>query len=98
MPILKNPRHEKFAQNIAKGMSAAEAYKKAGYKPNDGSAGRLHRKAQVKGRVAELQNRAAEKTGYTIVKATTELEEARQLAATEKNPAAMVRRRWARPR
>ncbi len=90
MPVLKNARHERFAQNKAKGMSATEAYEKAGYKRNDGSAGRLHRNAQVKGRIAELQNRAAEKTGYTIVKATAELEEARQLAATEKNPAAMV--------
>ncbi len=90
MAILQNARHERFAQNVAKGMSASEAYEKAGYKRNDGSAGRLHRNAQVKARVAKLQNRAAEKTGYTIVKATEELEEARQLAATEKNPAAMV--------
>ncbi len=39
MPVLKNARHERFAQNVAKGMSAAEAYEKAGYKRNDGSAG-----------------------------------------------------------
>ncbi len=37
MPVLKNSRHERFAQNVAKGMSATEAYEKAGYKPNDGS-------------------------------------------------------------
>ncbi len=74
MPVLKNARHERFAQNVAKGMSAAKAYEKAGYKRNDGSAGRLHRNAQVKERIAELQNRAAEKTGYTIVKATAELD------------------------
>ncbi len=59
MPVLKNTRHERFAQNVAKGMSATEAYEKAGYKRNDGSAGRLHRNAQVKERIAELQNRAA---------------------------------------
>ncbi len=28
MAILKNARHEKFAQNLAKGMSATEAYAK----------------------------------------------------------------------
>lgn len=39
MPILRNTRHEAFAQNLAKGMSAAAAYRKAGYKANDGSAG-----------------------------------------------------------
>ena len=53
MPVLKNARHERFAQNIAKGMNAAKAYEKAGYKRNDGSAGRLHRNAQVKGRIAD---------------------------------------------
>ncbi len=90
MPVLKNARHEKFAQNLSKGMSATEAYEKAGYKPNDQNAARLTRNDEVRARIAELQNRAAEKTGYTIVKATAELEEARQLAATEKNPAAMV--------
>ncbi len=90
MPVLKNARHEKFAQNLAKGMSATEAYEKAGYKANGPNAGRMTKNDEIVERVAELQNRAAEKTGYTIVKATAELEEARQLAATEKNPAAMV--------
>ncbi len=37
MGILPNARHERFAQNVVKGMSATEAYEKAGYKPNDGS-------------------------------------------------------------
>ena len=30
MPILRNPRHEAFAQNLAKGMTATKAYEKAG--------------------------------------------------------------------
>ncbi len=59
MPVLKNARHESFAQNLTKGMSAAAAYEKAGYKPNDGSAGRLHRNAQVQARRAELQGSTA---------------------------------------
>ncbi len=59
MLVLKNARHERFAQNLAKGMSAGQAYEKAGYKRNDGSAGRLHRNAQVQGRIAELQGSAA---------------------------------------
>ena len=90
MPVLKNARHEWFAQNLAKGMSATVAYEKAGYKPNGPNAGRMTKNDEIVERIAELQNRAAEKTGYTIVKATAELEEARELAATEKNPAAMV--------
>ena len=59
MGILPNARHERFAQNVVKGMSATEAYEKAGYKRNDGSAGRLHRNAQVKARIAELQGSTA---------------------------------------
>ncbi|NLS08035.1 hypothetical protein HGP14_33060 [Rhizobium sp. P32RR-XVIII] len=32
MPVLKNARHEKFAQALAKGMTATDAYSEAGYK------------------------------------------------------------------
>ncbi len=94
MAVLRNARHERFAQNKAKGMSIGPAYTAAGYKATGHSAevsgARLLKNVEVQARIAELQNRAAEKTGYTIVKATEELEAARQLAATEKNPAAMV--------
>ena len=31
---LKNPRHERYAQELAKGKSQAEAYEAAGYKPS----------------------------------------------------------------
>jgi hypothetical protein len=31
MPILENPRHEIFAQGLARGSSAAAAYVEAGY-------------------------------------------------------------------
>jgi phage terminase small subunit len=32
MPTLKNPRHEAFAQALARGISASAAYVEAGYK------------------------------------------------------------------
>ncbi|WP_455872862.1 hypothetical protein [Rhizobium yanglingense] len=41
MPVLKNARHEKFAQALAKGKTATEAYAEAGFKPHDGNAARL---------------------------------------------------------
>jgi hypothetical protein len=41
MPTLQNPRHEKFAQELAAGKSAAEAYAHCGYKPNYGNCIRL---------------------------------------------------------
>jgi phage terminase small subunit len=59
MPILKNPRHERFAQELAKGKSASEAYELAGFKANDGNCIRLKGNERVASRVAELQQRAA---------------------------------------
>jgi hypothetical protein len=41
MSALKNPRHERFAQALAKGMSADAAYKAVGYKPHRGNAATL---------------------------------------------------------
>lgn len=77
MPVLKNVRWEKFAQNSAKGMPDTKAYEAAGYKPNDGNCGRLRRFPEVMARIAEIQGRAAEKTIVTIAQLTDELEEAR---------------------
>jgi phage terminase small subunit len=34
MPVLSNPKHERFAQELAKGKTADEAYQLAGCKPN----------------------------------------------------------------
>ena len=60
MPLLENPRHERFAQELAAGKSANEAYAAAGFKPNDGNCIRLKGNERVQARVAELQGRAAE--------------------------------------
>jgi phage terminase small subunit len=67
MATLPNPRHELFAQAIAKGASQRDAYKAAGYavksdKGADASASRLLTQANLQARIAELQTRAAEKT------------------------------------
>jgi len=61
MAALKNARHEKFAQELAKGKSATDAYKAAGYKPDDGNAARLTGNDRIKERLAELTERAADK-------------------------------------
>ncbi|MBW3099243.1 hypothetical protein [Pseudohoeflea coraliihabitans] len=62
MPTLSNQRHEAFAQALAKGKSATDAYKMAGYKPDYGAASRLSGNVKVKARVAELISAAAKKT------------------------------------
>jgi phage terminase small subunit len=73
VPVLSNPKHELFAQELAKGDTATDAYVKAGYKPDDGNAARLAAKPEVQARVQELTGAAAEKVGVTIERITEEL-------------------------
>jgi hypothetical protein len=61
MPVLPNARHEAFAQAVAKGKSATEAYTSAGYKGDRGAASRLSANINVQRRVTELQAMTAEK-------------------------------------
>ena len=57
MPTLKNVRHEKFSQELAKGITAEKAYAIAGFKPNRHNASGLARKKPIQERVAELLER-----------------------------------------
>lgn len=75
MPVLANQRHERFAQELAKGVSQTEAYKLAGYSASDETARRtasvLMTKHDVVARVAELQHKGvqrAEASAERIVK------------------------------
>lgn len=54
MPVLKNPRWERFAQNLASGMSLLDAHEDAGFKPDRGNAHRLQHTDPILQRVAEL--------------------------------------------
>lgn len=54
MPILQKAKYEMFAQEIAKGNSAADAYVNAGYRPSPSNAGNLRNKKEIQIRVAEL--------------------------------------------
>jgi phage terminase small subunit len=51
---LKNPKHERFSQNLAAGLSLADAYVDAGFKPDRGNASRLQQKDSVLQRVQEV--------------------------------------------
>ncbi len=90
MPVLKNARHEKFAQERAKGKTADDAYEEAGFKPHRGNASRLSANESILVRVAEIQGRAAERAAVTIQSLTDELEEARGIAVAEKQSSAAV--------
>lgn len=65
MSLLSNPRHEAFAQALAKGKTADEAYALAGFKPNRGNATRLKANDSIQKRVQELQSRVAEKAEWS---------------------------------
>jgi len=65
MPVLSNQRHEAFAQALAKGKSAADAYVTAGYRASRSAASRLSTNVNIEKRVAELQSKAAEKAEVT---------------------------------
>jgi hypothetical protein len=73
MPVLDNARHERFAQALAKGKNASEAYVLAGYKANDGNAATLKGNQRVQARLFELKTKSAEKTGLTVASITERL-------------------------
>lgn len=75
MPVLKNAQHERFAQVIAEGKSATEAYAEAGYKGDRTAASRLSTNVNIVGRVKKLQSQGAERTLVSIASLTNELEE-----------------------
>lgn len=69
MPILKNQKHERFAQLIATGVSATEAYTKVYRKKGKvaGSAGgRLLKNVGIQQRLSELQQKAETKAVLTL--------------------------------
>ena len=54
MPALTNPKHERFAQELAKGKPADESYALAGFSPNRGNAATLKHKQSILDRLAEI--------------------------------------------
>jgi phage terminase small subunit len=99
MPILENPRHEAFAQALARGSSATAAYIEAGYKENRHNAATLARKQHISTRVDELQEEqlaihqqaaaeAAANAKVTLESLIAEAEAARSKAMEEKGGAA----------
>jgi len=73
MPVLKNPKHERFAQGLAKGDAADKAYADAGYNPSRSAASRLSTNVNIQARVTELLNRSAERTVLTVASLTERL-------------------------
>jgi phage terminase small subunit len=88
MPTLQNPRHERFAQELATGKSADAAYVLAGYRANRSNAARLSANQDIQRRVAEIQSLGAERAAITVETLIAEAEAARSKAMSEKGGAA----------
>ena len=88
MPTLQNPRHERFAQELATGKSADAAYVSAGYRANRSNAARLSANQDIQKRVAEIQSLGAERAAITVETLIAETESARSKAMGEKGGAA----------
>lgn len=73
VPILTDPREERFAQERAKGVTQIKAFTLAGFPPDDGHASRLNSKPEVKARIAELLERAAKRVEITQAMVLAEL-------------------------
>jgi hypothetical protein len=72
--ILKNQRHELFAQGLATGKTATHTYEFAGYKPNPQNASRMTKNDDIQARVKELQERSAIKAELTVADIVKKLE------------------------
>ncbi len=73
MPVLKDPREEKYCQLRAQGLILEEAYEKAGWKRHRGNAARMSAREPIKARIAEILAAAAQATGITIERVTHDL-------------------------
>lgn len=90
MPVLDNPKHERFAQERARGVNQGEAYTSAGYKPSEQHASRLASNGKIAERIIEIQTKAAEKIEFTIADAMRQVDEDREFARELKQSSAAV--------
>ena len=89
MPVLKNQKHERFAQAVADGAACAEAYRNIwGCSPSSAeTAGpRLGRDIQVMSRIAELRNQADNASKITRAGMVEWLERILKATPNEANP------------
>jgi len=90
MAALSNPRQERFARLVVKGIPPYRAYPDAGYRFDAGNPYRLTENDRVKRRVSELQKAAQMRTINTVESIADELDEAKDIAKHVEQPSAMV--------
>jgi hypothetical protein len=95
MPVLKNPRHERFAQIMAEGKTCVDAYQLAGFKRDDGNSSRLlSARPEIQARfqelIGKLEARAAKRHEITTDSLVAEIEEAASWARRKRDSRAYV--------
>jgi phage terminase small subunit len=95
MPALPNARQERFAQELAKGKTAGDAYAAAGYKPNPRNADRFKKNQEIMSRVAEIMERGAVRAEISRANVLSRLDAAAKRAGEMKGPAAVQAERGA---
>ena len=95
MPVLKNPRHERFAQFMAEGKTCVDAYQLAGFKRDDGNSSRLlSARPEIQARLQELTGKleaqAAKRHEITTDSLVDEIEEAASWAREKRDSRAYV--------
>ena len=73
MPVLENPRHELYAQGVAKGLTSIDAYRRAGYSRSRKGATLVKGKPDVQRRVRELIEAGARRAEVSVEKVLREL-------------------------
>lgn len=73
LPALKSLRQERFAQELAKGKSAREAYELAGYRPHKAHGNRLRNQPAIQKRYNELISASVQRTEVTAAGVINEL-------------------------
>lgn len=73
MTILTNARHEAFAQGVARGLTADQAYEAAGYKPNRHNAARLKTNEHIASRIEEIVSAGAAIAEIDVARTLKEL-------------------------
>jgi phage terminase small subunit len=79
--MLKDTKHELFAQGLASGKNVDEAYIDAGFAPGRGNASRLKQRPEIQARLTELLSAGAARAEVTAQGVVTHLYEIYDKAA-----------------
>ena len=90
MPVLTNPRHERFCQYLAQGKTATEAYRLAGYKPSRFNASHLADNPRVIERLQQITTRNGVAAAVTAESLIAQAEEVYRAACNSHQYSAAI--------